>query len=805
MHNVSSIKCLGRSLSRSAGIRGWVMLTGSMTAILSFLIAAAVLFSHALHERHILVHRGLSASIAAANALDREVQSLGNLLKGLSRSPYLRGSDLKEFYDQLLATPHPEQASFILWDLDQQILNTKRPYGSPLLRIADLPTVRDRIPVIRRERLSLSDRVDNRTAGAWTISVSLRLDDARGEMMRILSLVIPDDQFSKAVYGGEAVAGWKTVILDRSLQELTGANADRRPVPFPLTREYQEHLTGPDRNGHFRVGTGSSAILVAFCRSAISGYTAISVAPASLVDAPVATAAYHIALAGALLLLVGGGSASLLMRNVGPVEDLKRDAVATRSELTATNARLNGILESVSDCYFTLDEGYRITNVNAAALRWWNLSRGSVIGRSCFEVMGHDSAFDVALAGAVDHRRVFQGELPSIYHPGRYVDYRIYPSPEGASVFFSDVTDRHEAHEAVREERELLQSSLDALTAHVAVLDDRGTILSVNRAWHRFAKDHGYDDASHGVGANYLDSCMEEELVFAGMQTVLAGKRNRFRSIYRRDASEHHRWFQLQATRFLAGDHARIIVAHEDVTDLIDAKAAVNMMSEKLLTLQEEERQRIAAELHDSTAQHLVAVGLNLMKVERLLPRNDARPILDEIDRSLDQALKELRVFTYLLHPRELESEGLTGAIRSFASGFSERTALPVVTRLTEEADDLPLDLQRSLLRIVQEGLTNAHRHARAERVVVDLRMTPGAVILCIGDDGHGMRRPSVSSSPPTLGVGIPGMRIRLHQYGGRLRIRSSRRGTVVRALIPREGGRVVGFNLAVGPVDETG
>jgi two-component system, NarL family, sensor kinase len=141
-----------------------------------------------------------------------------------------------------------------------------------------------------------------------------------------------------------------------------------------------------------------------------------------------------------------------------------------------------------------------------------------------------------------------------------------------------------------------------------------------------------------------------------------------------------------------------------------------------------------------------------------------------------------------------LEAEGLMGAIRSFAVGFSERTSLTATVRISEEADALPPSLQRSLLRIVQEGLANAHRHAQATRVIVDLRLTPGAVILCIGDDGRGMRRQIPLSDPPTLGVGIPGMRIRLHQFGGNLRIRSSRRGTIIRASVPRGGSVLPGF-----------
>jgi signal transduction histidine kinase len=92
--------------------------------------------------------------------------------------------------------------------------------------------------------------------------------------------------------------------------------------------------------------------------------------------------------------------------------------------------------------------------------------------------------------------------------------------------------------------------------------------------------------------------------------------------------------------------------------------------------------------------------------------------------------------------------------------------------------------------RIVQEALSNVHRHAAASRVIVDLRQTSDAIILCIADDGYGMpfRSFGPDGSKASLGVGIPGMRIRLHQFGGSLRIRSGKRGTVIRAYVPRCG-----------------
>lgn len=229
-------------------------------------------------------------------------------------------------------------------------------------------------------------------------------------------------------------------------------------------------------------------------------------------------------------------------------------------------------------------------------------------------------------------------------------------------------------------------------------------------------------------------------------------------------------------------------MSHQDVTELMALRATVAELFDSLLTLQEDERQRIASELHDSTTQYLVAISLNLMKVERIIPSRDGQKLLGEIGDLLQAALKELRLFTYLLHPAILEESGFCETVQAFSNGISDRTGLYVTCRIDEEADELRFDLCRTFLRITQEALSNVHRHAGASRVTVDLRCTPGDVILCIADDGHGMpsRQAGSGRGKLSLGVGIPGMRIRLDRFDGTLRIRSGARGTVVRARVPR-------------------
>ncbi len=794
MHEVHSVKLSSRESAWSPGVRGWAIVAASATALLSLLVIASVLLWQALHERHDLVHRGLSASVAAMSALDREAEALGNTLKGLSRSPLLDAEDLQPFHRQLMATPRPEGSRFVLWTPERQLINTGVPFGAALPPIPDMANRDERLALLRRVGLVLSERVLAPLDRTWVLAVSLRLDNPPDRPERILSLAVPESYIAGTIRGTGPSEGWRTAILDLRLQEIGGIEPEAHQEPLRLPPNIRGLLSGPERTGQFEIEGETGNLVAVFCRSPLSGYMAISVAPAAWVNAPVKRASYKIALAGAALLLVGGASASMLVRHGGPIDLLRRDAVTSRSHLAVANTRMSAVLDSISDCYFTLDRDYRVTNANAAALQWWGVQGAAIIGSSYFDTVGRDPTIDAALAQAMGGRREFRGVLISIHHPGRFIDYRVYPAIEGVTVFFSDVTDRYETHRAVLRERELLQASLDALSAHIAILDDKGNIIAVNEAWHRFARNNEYEEPSHGLGINYLTGGaaarhegMVEERIFRGLEAVVAGSQSDFQALCPCPAPDRQRWFRLRANRFRAGADARIVVAHEDITDVIAAREEVGELSERLLALQEEERRRIAAELHDSTAQHLVAAGLSLMQVEALGVPPAGRRILDELDRSLEEALRELRIFTYLLHPPGLESDGLSDTVRAFTKGFADRTGLRVSANVAEEVNALSADLQHTLFRIVQEGLANVHRHAGASRAIISLRFTAREAILCIGDDGRGMRprRGESLAGRTSLGVGIPGMRIRLSQFGGDLRIRSNRRGTVIRAAVP--------------------
>jgi signal transduction histidine kinase len=240
-------------------------------------------------------------------------------------------------------------------------------------------------------------------------------------------------------------------------------------------------------------------------------------------------------------------------------------------------------------------------------------------------------------------------------------------------------------------------------------------------------------------------------------------------------------------TTFEQAEFQRIVVSHEDVTELVNSRQSVADLHAQLNRLQEDERQRIALELHDSTAQYLVAAGLNLCRLKELLAEDEARAICDEVDDLLSDALKELRTFTYLLHPIGLSDEGLVVTLNRFALGLEKRARalLEINLSLDDEIDLLPFDFQRTVLRIAQEALANAHRHANATRIDLSVTISDQEVSLRVSDNGRGMPQATWGDPEKLSGVGIAGMRTRVAQFGGTIDFPTGPNGTTVVARIP--------------------
>ena len=218
------------------------------------------------------------------------------------------------------------------------------------------------------------------------------------------------------------------------------------------------------------------------------------------------------------------------------------------------------------------------------------------------------------------------------------------------------------------------------------------------------------------------------------------------------------------------------------------ASASLQLSEQRLLTLQQEEHQRIAEDLHSSTAQHLTAMALHLMSLKSMMTKSPGTAqTIEDIETSLKEATRELRSFSYLLHPMEVQRDGLFPTLQRYLDGFAMRTRLQARIQASSYIDDIPLLLQEALMRVAQEALTNTYRHASASKVIVKFSRVRRRLHLVIRDDGRGFPRDQHTGRGdlPRLGVGIPGMRARVRQFGGTLDIRASTRGTFVHAVVP--------------------
>jgi signal transduction histidine kinase len=211
-------------------------------------------------------------------------------------------------------------------------------------------------------------------------------------------------------------------------------------------------------------------------------------------------------------------------------------------------------------------------------------------------------------------------------------------------------------------------------------------------------------------------------------------------------------------------------------------------LSLRLMTLQDEERRRIARELHDSAGQTLAAMKMSIALIRQIqTSRPDLVRLVDDLDALADDALQEVRTTSYLLHPPLLDEAGIASAARWFVEGFARRSGIQVDCDIPEKMERPPKDCELVLFRVLQESLTNVHRHSGASSASVRLRRDIDQLQLEVGDNGKGIPEERLRRFNTSVGtgVGITGMRERVRELGGHLEIRSVKTGTTVSVALP--------------------
>jgi signal transduction histidine kinase len=429
---------------------------------------------------------------------------------------------------------------------------------------------------------------------------------------------------------------------------------------------------------------------------------------------------------------------------------------------------------------FTLDRDWRITSLSEGAATWFEFAPGDVVGRDSREVWAPaPTPLAEAIEAAFADGASSTVEQPSLAIPGRWLLVHVVPSKGGARIRFEDITS---------------QVRFGPGPAETALLDRHGVIVAVNAAWRAAIAALGLKRADAGVGARYtavakaVDPKSDEVALQSRLEELFSGRLQEFEATFSQDGPQR----QVRITPLQSGDATYFLAVHEDLTERARVLAALQETSDQLLHTQEKERERIAVELHDAVGQNLAAMVLGLAQLRKRLDRYPAaRTVLDDMSRLVQENIQHTRVLSYLMNASGGERVGLETSVRRFVDGFGRRAGLGATFEAQGPVDAIGADAQHAVFRVVQEALSNVHRHAHAREVSVKLVSRTGVLTLSVADDGQGfLVAPGVPAAEPPLGVGIAGMRARIEQLGGRLEIVGSDSGTNVTASVPLRASR---------------
>jgi PAS domain S-box-containing protein len=329
----------------------------------------------------------------------------------------------------------------------------------------------------------------------------------------------------------------------------------------------------------------------------------------------------------------------------------------------------------------------------------------------------------------------------------------------------------------------------------MVLLDPSGRPLRGNRALQTML---GYTDeelaAFPFVDVTHPDDVALDRSLY---REIVEGKVDRYqikKRYIRKDGTL--RWARLTVSAFRneSAQFQYSVAMVEDITQQELAERSLRQLSSRMMRIQEEEQRRVAREVHDSTSQEMTALTLNLgalrLTEEALSPKTRKR--ITECLALAKRVAREIRTFSYLLHPPMLNELGLWSALTLFIQEFKDRSGLRVNLWIASELEGSQLDpsQEMALFRFVQEAMANIHRHSGSKTVAVEIQLQGDMIRASVADTGRGIParilRELQASDGHLGGVGVRGMKERIGHLGGHLDIQSDSRGTTVIAVVPR-------------------
>jgi len=336
-----------------------------------------------------------------------------------------------------------------------------------------------------------------------------------------------------------------------------------------------------------------------------------------------------------------------------------------------------------------------------------------------------------------------------------------------------------------------IQEVIDGLVEQVALVACDGTILAINDCWRRQVQRQ----ARSGLHISrdyvaFLESLIEDgdegvKPILQAFRDISAGSRRIFRHLYKGSGAFAGYDFNIVVAALTIHGTRHVLVSVHDVTELVGLKRQRRRVGSQVLQAQEDERRRMARELHDSTSQMLVSLRFDLSRLARGDVGSESIAIVEDCKKTLEEIQSEIRTFSFVTHPPSLTINSLAVALRNLASGFAKRTGLEIEVDVAD-CGKACASVEATIYRVAQEALANIHRHAGGTRAIVRLVGRTGCLHLVIGDNGIGINAID-SRSGKSIGVGVMGMRERVRELGGRISIRRVLQGTVLTISVPRE------------------
>ena len=330
--------------------------------------------------------------------------------------------------------------------------------------------------------------------------------------------------------------------------------------------------------------------------------------------------------------------------------------------------------------------------------------------------------------------------------------------------------EREKTAEALKESESRNRAILDALPDVMFLMDERGTYLD----WHANDPRNLYLPPDKFLGRT-MQEIMPAEVakqctpVFE--QVVATGTPARVE--YSLELQGETRFFE---NRIVLRKDRKLFSIARDITELKHAELELQQLSSQLISLQDDERRRIARELHDTTAQHLFAITINLENLKKMgggISQAGVQ-LLNDCRELCERSLQEVRTLSYLKHPPELEETGLVSALRWYIDGFRKRSGITVDLEVSSQLMGIPREMQVDLFRVVQEALFNLFRHSRCQRATMVLECHGEHVSLHINESGPRVRERLHAEQNVPADAGISRIRERLRRWGGDLKVDSN-------------------------------